>query len=115
DGVNDAPALASSWLGIAFGSGASDTALETADVVVLSPQVALLPRLIELGRRTRRILIANIVLSLGLKVAVLAVAVVGPAEFARLWLAVAADVGATLLVVANGMRLLRSPPRRGSR
>jgi Zn2+/Cd2+-exporting ATPase len=107
DGVNDAPALVASWLGIAFGSGASGTALETADVVFMSPRLTLLPQLIRIGRRSRANLAQNITLALGIKLAVLVAAIAGPDQFARLWLAVAADVGATLLVVANGLRLLR--------
>ena len=103
DGVNDAPALAASRLGIAFGSQASATALETADVVVMSPQLARLPELIRLGRRTRRILKQNITLALLVKALVLILAALG---WATMWMAVAADVGASLVVIANGMRLL---------
>ncbi|NLC11581.1 MAG: cadmium-translocating P-type ATPase [Firmicutes bacterium] len=103
DGINDAAALAAADLGIAVGDG-SDTALETAGVVLLAEDIATLPAALKLGRRARFIIKQNIALALGLKL--LALAAVFPG-WLTLWLAVVADTGVSLLVILNAMRLLK--------
>ncbi len=79
-------------------------ALETADVAILTPHLDRVADLIQLSRQVRRVLVQNITLAVGIKLAVLVLALLG---FASMWLAVMSDVGASLLVIANGMRLLR--------